>query len=78
MFSKKPTGALANISIIAGLVTGIGSYFMVKDPEINWFVGNVCSLFVPAIIVIVGSMLTKNKFDFEKMKEYNPSHKVHV
>ena len=42
----------------------------------NTFVGNMCSLLVPVIVVLIGSFLSKDEFDFDKLKDYEPDHEV--
>lgn len=78
MYWKRPTAKIAVISIAAGLAAGLSAYFMIADQDINWFVGNVLSLTVPAVVVVVGSLFSKHEFDFSKLKEYEPGHKVEI
>ena len=77
-FWKKPTTAIAIASIFIGIATGIGSYMMIADESINYVVGNVCSLLVPFAVIIIGSLFTKHEFDFQKLKDYEPDHKVNA
>ena len=49
---------------------------MIPNEDINWFVGNLLALLVPAVIVIVGSLFSKYEYDFEKLKAYEPDHAV--
>lgn len=77
-FFKKTTPAVAITSIICGLGTGLLAYFIIPNSDINWFVGNMCALFIPAIIVIVGSLFSKKSFDFDSLKDYEPDHAVNA
>jgi len=78
LFWKKPTAPVVIISIFAGLASGLCAWFLIQNQDINWFVGNILSLCVPAVIIVIGSLFTRGKFDFNKLKEYKPDHKVHV
>lgn len=77
-FFKKTTPAIAITSIFCGLGTGLAAFFLIPNDDINWFVGNMCALLVPAVIVIVGSIFSKKSFDFDKLMEYEPDHEVNV
>jgi len=76
MYWKKTPPILAVVSIFIGLGAGLCAWFMIADQDINWFVGNMLSLFLPAIIVIVGSFFSKYEFDYKVLKDYAPSHEV--
>lgn len=78
VFWKKPTPTIALVSIFSGLGAGLLAWNLIADQNINWFVGNVLSLVVPAAIILIFSLFTKNDFDFEKLKNYNPGHKINV
>lgn len=78
VFWRKPTPRLAVFSIFLGLASGLAAWFLIDNQDINWFVGNVLSLLVPVATVVIGSLFTKNEFDFAKLKEYDPGHKVNV
>lgn len=69
---------VALASIFIGLAAGLGAYFMIPDENINYFVGNVCSLLVPVVVVMIGSLFTKENFDFTKLKDYEPDHLVNT
>ena len=70
LFWKKPNPKVAIASIVIGLAGGIITYLAVSDPDIDYFYGNVVSLVLPFIVVIIGSLASKENFDFEKLKEY--------
>ncbi len=78
VFWKKPTPTIAVVSIFAGLASGLAAWVLIANQDINWFIGNVLSLLVPALVIVVGSLLTKHEFDFAKLQEYDPGHKVNV
>jgi Na+/proline symporter len=77
MYWKKTSPVVAVTSMFVGLLAGLTAWFTIPDDNINWFVGNMLSMFVPAAIVILGSLFSKYSFDFNKLKLYEPSHKVH-
>lgn len=78
MYWKKTSPVIALISMFAGLAAGLTAWFTIADPDMNWFVGNMLALFLPAVIVILGSPFSKFSFDFTKLKNYEPDHQVTV
>lgn len=76
MYCKKTSSSVAIVSIIVGLASGLIAYFVIPNDDINWFVGNILALLVPAAIVIIGSLFSKYEFDFDKLKNYTPDHTV--
>ena len=74
----KVSKKVALASIFIGMAAGLVAYFAIPDDNINYFVGNVCSLLVPVLVIMIGSLLTKEKFDFEELKNYQPDHLVNV
>ena len=76
VYFKKTTPAIAIVSIICGLGSGLASYFLIPNDDINWFIGNILALLVPAVIVIVGSLFSRHSFDFSKLENYEPDHAV--
>lgn len=76
MFSNRITPKVAILSVILGVIGGVTSYILVKDPDIDYFVGNVVSLVVPIVVVFLGSLFSKERFDFGKLEEYRPAHKI--
>lgn len=78
MYWKKTPPKVALVSIFIGMACGITAYFTIPDKTINFFIGNLCSLLIPAIIIIFGSLFSKYEFDFATLKNYKPSHEVHV
>lgn len=77
MYWSKPSAKLALSSIIIGLIGGVTSYILIQDPDLDYFVGNIVSLLLPAVILVVGSLFSKHHFDFIKLAEYHPTHEVH-
>lgn len=64
LWSGRPTGSVAVTSIVVGLVSGIGTYLLIGDPDVDYFYGNVVSLVTPVIIMILGSFWNRRRFDF--------------
>ena len=60
------------ISIIAGVASGIIGYVATGD----YVVGNLISLILPIVIVIVGGLVSNYRFDFNELKAYEPDHQV--
>ena len=54
------------------------AYVMIPNPDINAVVGNLCSLIVPIIVIVAGSLIENYEFDFQKLMDYEPDHKVNV
>lgn len=76
MMSKRTSPAVAVSSIFIGLGSGVLAWLLIENQDINWFVGNMLALFLPAVIVIIGSAFSKYRFDFTKLMNYEPSHHV--
>ena len=76
MFSRRLNRAVVHVSIWTGLVLGLVAYFVIKDTNINFFVGNVISLCLPMIILLISIPFTREKFDFQKLKSYQSEHRV--
>jgi Na+/proline symporter len=75
---KKARPEVAVVSVFVGLIAGIGAWVLIQDPDMNWFVGNMLALFLPAAVVITGSLFGKYEYDFTTLKLYEPAHKVNV
>lgn len=78
VFWRKPTPTIAVVSIFSGLFAGLAAWSFISNQDINWFVGNILSLTVPAAVIIIGSLFTKSEFDFTKLQEYDPGHKINI
>jgi urea-proton symporter len=76
LWSRKMNRQIALISIVLGLGSGLSAYFIISNDDLNWFVGNLLSLFIPFLVILISIPFTKNKYDFTKLKEYQPQHKV--
>lgn len=74
----KVSTKVAGASIFIGMGTCLLAYVLIPNQDINYFVGNVCSLLVPVVIIMVGSLFTKERFDFEALKKYEPDHVVNT
>ncbi|MGM8213627.1 sodium:solute symporter family transporter [Virgibacillus sp. W0430] len=70
LFWKKPSEATAIASIVIGLLGGIFTYLLIQNPDIDYFYGNVVSLVLPFIVIIVGSLFSTKNFDFNSLKNY--------
>jgi Na+/proline symporter len=75
---KKVSAKVAGASIFIGMICGIIAYFAIPDDQINYFVGNLCSLLIPAIVIIIASLTSKYEFDWQKLEKYNPAHEVNI
>lgn len=78
VFWKKVSPKVATASIFIGIAVGLITYIAIPDGNINYVVGNLCSLFVPIVIIVVCSLLGNYEYDFEKMAAYEPDHKVNA
>ena len=76
VYFKKTNSKIAILSIFCGLGAGLLAFFLIPNEDINWFIGNVLALLVPAVIVIIGSLFSKTSFDFNKLADYEPDHLV--
>jgi len=76
IYWKKTSPAVAVASIFIGLAAGLTAWFTIPNQDINWFVGNILSLTVPALVVILGSLFGKFEYDYSIMKNYVPDHEV--
>jgi Na+/proline symporter len=76
---KRTRPVVAVVSVFAGLVAGMSAWLFIRDENLNWFVGNMLALFLPAAVIIAGSLLpSRYAFDYKVLKEYEPSHNVNV
>lgn len=75
---RKVSPAIAGTSIFIGMICGITAYFVIPDDQINYFVGNLCSLLIPVLVIVVASVASNYEFDWQKLKTYSPPHDVHV
>ena len=76
IYWKKTSPKVAIASIFIGLAAGLTAWFTIPNQDINWFIGNILSLTVPAVVVILGSAFSKYEYDFSIMKNYIPNHEV--
>lgn len=70
LFWRKPNASTTIASIVIGLIGGIITYLSINDPDLDYFYGNVVSLVLPFIVIVVGSLFTRNRFDFESLENY--------
>ncbi len=64
----------AFISIIVGLTSGLLAFALIPDDELNWFIGNMLSLILPFIVIFISIPFSKNRFDYSKLRTYEPAH----
>ena len=76
LFFKRTSSRIAVFSIFIGMGSGIVAYFCISDQSINYFIGNICSLLVPVVVIAIGSIFSKESYDFQKLKDYVPDHVV--
>ena len=67
----------AGASITRRAMKGFLPHSGSPNEDINWFVGNILALLVPAVIVVIGSVFSKYEYDFAQLKVYEPDHVVH-
>ena len=63
----KVSSRVAVASIFISMICGLIAYFMIPNDNINYFVGNVFSLCVPIVVIMIGSLFEKEHFDFEQL-----------
>lgn len=78
IYWKKTSPSIAVASIFIGLASGLTAWFAIPNSDINWFVGNILSLTVPAAVVILGSVFSKYAYDYTTLKNYMPNHEVNA
>lgn len=72
--SRRPSGGVAVASIVIGLAAGIATYLAIDDPDIDYFYGNVVSLLVPVVVVVIGSLVKPAGYDFAPLRSYRSRH----
>lgn len=78
LFWDRPSKSVALIATFLGLAGGLLAYFAIKDPDLNWFYGNMISLLLPVVVVLVLSPFSGRRFEFAKLRQYSPKHRVSV
>lgn len=61
MFTRRVSATVALISIGTGLSLGLGLWFGVDNPDLNWFVGNMASLLAPCAVIGLAVLMSKRK-----------------
>ncbi|EMR06611.1 Na(+)/glucose symporter [Bhargavaea cecembensis DSE10] len=74
LWLDKINSKVAFASIIIGLGSGLAAFALISDDELNWFVGNMFSLILPFIVLLVSIPFTKERFDYNVLSNYEPSH----
>jgi Na+/proline symporter len=69
-FWERPSQKVAIISIFAGFIGGIAAWRFIPNQDINWFWGNVISLTVPIILLVILSLLFPSDFKFKSLEGY--------
>jgi len=67
---------IAFISVFAGLGSGLLAFLVIPDSDLNWFVGNMLSLGLPFVIILLSIPFNKDKFNYDELEEYEPDHVV--
>lgn len=67
---------VAFASIALGLGSGLLAFAFIPDDELNWFVGNMLSLFLPFIVILISLPFTKKRFDYNVLSTYQPEHNL--
>lgn len=75
LFWKKTNQTTAILSMVLGIIGGVVTYLLIDDPDVDYFYGNVVSLVLPFVILIVGGLFTKEEYNFDALKDYVPPHK---
>ncbi|MBN2553675.1 MAG: hypothetical protein JXB06_12940 [Spirochaetales bacterium] len=67
---KKPSQPVVVVSIILGFVCGMGAWLLIPNEDVNWFWGNVISLVLPILLIIVLTPIFPSKFEFTSLRGY--------
>ncbi len=78
LWSGRLNPKVSLLSIVVGLASGLAAYFMIANDDLNWFVGNMLSLFLPFLIILISLPFTNKMYDFNKLKNYQPEHKINL
>lgn len=78
VFWKKASPKIATASIFIGIASGIFTYILIPNDDLNYVVGNICSLVIPFLVIIIGGLINNYEFDFQKLADYEPAHRVNV
>lgn len=71
LFWNKPNTKIALTSIIIGWSGAMIAWFTASTAHDSMFYGNMCSLLLPAFIIIVGGLFTRGKYNFDSMQYGN-------
>lgn len=78
MWSQRLNRGVALWSIVIGLAGGLIAYFSIADEEFNWFVGNMLSLGLPFVVILLSMPFVRERYDFEQLAHYQPEHEVRL
>jgi Na+/proline symporter len=73
VFSRRASSGLALVATALGLVGGLGAWILIDDKDLNWFVGNVISLGLPIVLLLVLTPLLSGRFDFSRLRSWRPA-----
>lgn len=76
LWLPKVNTKIAFASIILGLFSGLIAFVVIPDEDVNWFVGNMLSLLLPYIVILISIPFNKTAFDYKKLEEYEPEHQI--
>ncbi|MCM3791102.1 Na(+)/glucose symporter [Domibacillus indicus] len=76
LWSKRLNSTIAICSMMVGLAGGLSAYFMIDNPDLNWFIGNILSLALPFLVILIGLPFSRKQYDFAPLKEYEPEHEI--
>ena len=68
LFWDKVNGKIAAASIVIGWVGAMIAWFTASNFDDAMFHGNLCSLLLPLVVIIIGSLFSKTKFNYSTMK----------
>ena len=76
LFSRRINAVIAAVATFLGLAGGLVAYFVIPDTNLNFFVGNVITLCLPFLIMLVSVPFVQPRFDFAKLHAYQSEHRV--
>lgn len=67
ILSKKTLGNAAWLSIVIGIAAGFFAWIVIKDEELNYFLGIAFSFFIPLLFLSLVSFFSRSRFNFKKL-----------
>lgn len=68
LFWNKVNGKIAAASIVVGWIGAMIAWFSASSFNDAMFHGNLCSLLLPLVVIVIGSLFSKTKFNYQTMK----------